>query len=51
MQERDEILKGKAAPAVEVLPPEELEKLEAIIDRYEGRANYIIPALKEAQEM
>ena len=51
MQERDAVLKAKAAPAVEVLPPEELEKLEAIVDKYEGRANFIIPALKEAQEI
>jgi NADH:ubiquinone oxidoreductase subunit E len=51
VQERDAVLKTQAKPAVEVLPPEELEKLDAIIDRYEGRANYIIPALKEAQEI
>ncbi len=51
MKERDEILKAQAQPSVEVLPPEELVKLEGIIDKYEGRANYIIPALKEAQEM
>jgi len=51
VKERDEILKKKVESTVEVIPPEELEKLDSIIDRYEGRANYIIPALKEAQEM
>lgn len=51
MKERDQILKRKVESTVEVIPPEELEKLDSIIDRYEGRANYIIPALKEAQEM
>ncbi|HTY23543.1 MAG TPA: NADH-quinone oxidoreductase subunit NuoE [Desulfomonilaceae bacterium] len=51
MKERDEVLKRKVESTVEVIPPEELEKLDSIIDRYEGRANYIIPALKEAQEM
>ncbi len=51
MKERDAILKKKVESTVEVIPPEELEKLDLIIDRYEGRANYIIPALKEAQEM
>jgi len=51
VKERDEVLKRKVESTVEVIPPEELEKLDSIIDRYEGRANYIIPALKEAQEM
>jgi len=51
VEERDAILKKKVEPAVEVIPPEELEKLEGIIDRYGGRAGYLIPALKEAQDL
>jgi len=51
VKERADILKAQPKPLVETLPPEELEKLETIIDIYEGRANYIFPALKEAQEM
>ena len=34
-----------------MIPPEELEKLDEIVDKYDGLANYIIPALKDAQEM
>lgn len=51
MQERDAILKKKVKPMVEVIPPEELEKLDAIADKYEGKPSYLIPALKEAQDM
>ena len=51
MQERDALLKKKPESEIEVLPAEELEKLDAIIDRYGGRAGYLIPALKEAQDM
>jgi len=51
VQERDALLKRKVRPKVEAIPPEELEKLDAIIDKYEGKPNYLIPALKEAQEM
>jgi NADH:ubiquinone oxidoreductase subunit E len=51
VQERDAILKSKAESPVEVMPPEELEKLEGIIDKYGGRAGYLIPALKEAQDL
>ena len=51
MQERDAILKKKAEPQVEILPPEELDKLDGIIDKYGGRAGYLIPALKEAQDL
>ncbi len=50
MQERDAILKRKPTAAVEVSPPEELEKIEEIVERYHGLSNYIIPALKDAQE-
>lgn len=51
MKERDEILKKKRESSVEVIPPEELEKLDEIIDRYEGQPSYLIPALKDAQEL
>ncbi|MEW6350247.1 MAG: NADH-quinone oxidoreductase subunit NuoE [Thermodesulfobacteriota bacterium] len=51
MKERDEILQKPPAPQVDVIPPEELDRLDEIIDRYEGRSGYLIPALKDAQEM
>ncbi len=51
MEERDAILKRKPTRAVEVIPPEELERLEPIIRKYYGNPGYLIPALKEAQEM
>ncbi len=51
MKERDEILQRPPAPQVDVIPPEELDRLDEIIDRYEGRSGYLIPALKDAQEM
>jgi len=51
VQERDALLKKKPESEIEVIPPEELERLEAIIDRYGGRAGYLIPALKDAQDM
>jgi NADH:ubiquinone oxidoreductase subunit E len=51
VKERDAILKRKKTSAVEVVPPEELEKLDEIIDKYEGRPSYLIPALKEAQDI
>ncbi len=36
---------------VEALPEEELAKLDAVIAKYAGRPGYLIPALKEAQEI
>jgi NADH:ubiquinone oxidoreductase subunit E len=51
VQERDALLKAKTKSTVEVIPPEELEKLDGIIDKYEGQPSYLIPALKEAQEI
>jgi NADH-quinone oxidoreductase subunit E len=51
VKERDALLKAKTKPTVEVIPPEELEKLDGIIDKYDGRPSYLIPALKEAQEI
>jgi NADH:ubiquinone oxidoreductase subunit E len=51
VEERDTILKKKPKPAVPPLTPEELEKLDPVIDRYVGNPGYLIPALKEAQEM
>lgn len=51
MEERDAVLKRKAESAVAVIPPEELDKLDEIIDKYSGSSSYLIPALKEAQEM
>jgi NADH:ubiquinone oxidoreductase subunit E len=51
VKERDELLKRKVKPLVEAIPPEELVKLDEVIDRYAGRPGYLIPALKEAQEL
>ncbi|MEJ2715770.1 MAG: NADH-quinone oxidoreductase subunit NuoE [Deltaproteobacteria bacterium] len=51
MKDRDEILKRESKSTVEVIPPEELEKLDEIIDKYSGKVGYLIPALKDAQEM
>ncbi len=51
MQERDALLKKKVESNVEVIPPEELEKLDEIIEKYHGNPSYLIPALKEAQEL
>jgi NADH:ubiquinone oxidoreductase subunit E len=51
VKERDEILQKTPAPQVAVIPPEELAKLDEVIDRYEGQGGYLIPALKDAQEM
>lgn len=38
-------------PTIEVIPPEELTKLDPEIAQYEGRPGYLIPALKAAQDM
>jgi NADH:ubiquinone oxidoreductase subunit E len=51
MEERDAILKKKKKAQVEVIPPEELAKLDEIVDRYQGLSGYLIPALKDAQEV
>ncbi len=51
MEERDAILKKKAKSAVPALEWEELEKLDPIIDKYAGNPGYLIPALKEAQDL
>ncbi|MGC8659788.1 MAG: NAD(P)H-dependent oxidoreductase subunit E [Desulfomonilaceae bacterium] len=51
MQERDAVLKRKVQDAAEVIPPERLILLEPIIEKYQGSTSYLIPALKEAQEL
>lgn len=51
MQERDAILKRKVESSVELISPEQLERLEPVIERYYGNPGLLIPALKEAQEM
>ncbi len=51
MKERDAILQKDATPSVAVIPPEELAKLDEVIDKYSGQSGYLIPALKEAQEI
>jgi NADH-quinone oxidoreductase subunit E/NADP-reducing hydrogenase subunit HndA len=37
--------------SVEIIPPEELAKLDAIVDKYNANPGYLIPVLKEAQDM
>ena len=51
MQERDAILKKKVEDNADLIPPEKLMLLEPIIEKYQGSTSYLIPALKEAQEM
>lgn len=51
MKERDELLKRKVESGIEPIPPEELQRLDGILDKYAGKAGYLIPALKEAQEL
>ena len=51
MKERDAILQKEVAPTVDIIPPEELAKLDEVIDRYGGQSGYLIPALKDAQEI
>lgn len=51
MEERDAVLKKKKQRSIEVIPPEELDKLDPVIEKYFGNPGYLIPALKDAQEM
>ncbi|MCL5123382.1 MAG: NAD(P)H-dependent oxidoreductase subunit E [Deltaproteobacteria bacterium] len=51
VQERDALLKKKVQDSVEVVPPEKLLLLDPIIEKYQGSTSYLIPALKEAQEL
>lgn len=51
MEERDAVLKRKVESPVEIIPPEELQRLDAIIDKYAGKGGQLIPALKDAQDM
>lgn len=50
MEHRDAQSKQEQSE-IEVIPPEELEKLDEIIEKYSGGPGYLIPALKEAQDM
>ncbi len=40
-----------AESGVQVFPPEDLDRLDEVVDRYAAAAEYLIPALKDAQEM
>lgn len=51
MQERDALLKKKVEDSAEIIPPEKLALLDPVIEKYQGSSSYLIPALKEAQEM
>jgi NADH:ubiquinone oxidoreductase subunit E len=46
-----QILATKLEGHIEVIPPQELGRLDEIVDRYAGRPEYLIPALKDAQDM
>lgn len=41
----------KVTEQFEPIPEEELAKLDPVIEKYAGRPGYLIPALKEAQEI
>jgi NADH:ubiquinone oxidoreductase subunit E len=51
VQERDALLKKKVQSKIEIIPPEELAKLDPVIEKYYGHPGYLIPALKAAQDM
>ena len=51
MQERDALLKKRVEDIVEQIPPDKLTLLDPIIEKYYGSTSYLIPALKEAQEL
>ena len=46
-----QVAQERTVELVETLPEEELAKLEPVIAKYAGRPGYLIPALKEAQEI
>ncbi|MFH0823643.1 MAG: NADH-quinone oxidoreductase subunit NuoE [Pseudomonadota bacterium] len=51
MKERDDILKqAKKKANVELVPAEELEKLDSLLAPYAGKPGFLIPALKDTQE-
>jgi NADH:ubiquinone oxidoreductase subunit E len=51
VQERDSLLKKKIQDSAEIIPPDKLALLDSVIEKYQGSMSYLIPALKEAQEM
>lgn len=51
MEERDAILKKKRESERVIITPDELEQLDPVIERYYGNPGYLIPALKDAQEL
>ncbi len=51
MEERDAILKKKSDSDRVIITPDELEQLDPVIEKYYGNPGYLIPALKEAQEI
>lgn len=51
MEERDAILKKKREADRVIITPDELEQLDPVIEKYYGNPGYLIPALKEAQEI
>lgn len=48
---RDLTVDRQVELAGRVNPPARLDKLDEIIDRYAGRATYLIPVLKDAQDV
>ncbi len=51
MEERDAILKKKREADRVIITPDELEQLDPVVEKYYGNPGYLIPALKEAQEI
>jgi len=51
VEERDAILKKKSDSNRVIITPEELDQLEPVFEKYYGNPGYLIPALKEAQEI
>ncbi|MEW6351911.1 MAG: NAD(P)H-dependent oxidoreductase subunit E [Thermodesulfobacteriota bacterium] len=45
------ICSGDCGSPVPVISPDDLDRLDSIVDRFSRRGRYLIPALKEAQEM
>ena len=51
MADTGSTLRQMPGDGIRRIPPHELEKVDGIVDRYSGRPEFLIPALKDAQEM
>ena len=50
MADTGSTLRQMPGDGIRRIPPHELEKVDGIVDRYSGRPEFLIPALKDAQE-